>query len=602
MAYTDFQSFVHVLESEGELHRVKTEVDPELEITEIATRCVRENRPALLFENVRGSKYPLAINTLASARRIEIGLGRPPEQIGEEVVAFIERANPPRLSELWHSRKTVRRLMNIRPKHVRSGRVQDVIESKADLLSMPVLKCWPDDGGRFLTLPLISSRDPESGTTNLGIYRMQVFGPSETGMHMQVQKGGGFHFWKAEKQGKPLEMAVTLGGDPALILSAIMALPEGIDEIAFSGIVRGKRTPLVKCTSIGLRAPANAEFGLEGTVLPGVRRVEGPFGDHFGHYSAAAEFPVFNVKVVTHRRNAIYPATVVGRPPQEDRYMGDATQRILKPFMRLFRKEVRDMWAYYEAGFHNLLVVSVETRYAREPIKTALGLLGEGQLSLTKCLVLVGPEVDPSDFRQVLGAIRRNFSPSEDFQLIARAPLDTLDFTGESWHRGSKMILDATEDRPRHSPYLSGPAEHVSTGMPAPSPATDLRNISRHIIRWRVLGEGALLVVQVDRIGSSRGIISALVARPETTGAKIVAIVSEDVDIDNDVELIWGIFTRFDPAKDVVFSRQEFRGIAPVYSGVLGIDSTWKQGYQKPLVMDPEIVRKVDRRWAEYWK
>jgi len=587
--FLDLQSFIRRLEARGELHRVTAEVDPELEITEIATRAVREGRPALLFENVRGSKFPLVINTLASRKRIEIALGRPPDEIGEELVSFIERMNPPSLGKLWHGRKTLMRLSKIRPKHTRNAPAQQVVEPNPDILSMPILKCWPGDAGRFITLPLVHSRDPETGVGNLGMYRMQVFGPAETGMHMQIERGGGVHYWKAEKRGEPLEMAVALGGDPALILSAIMALPEGIDEMGFAGIVRGARTPLVKARTVNLRVPANAEFVLEGVVRPGVRRLEGPFGDHFGHYSGAAEFPVFEVRAITRRRNAVYPATVVGKPPQEDRYMGDATQMILKPFIRLLRKEVRDLWAYYEAGFHNLLVVSVETRYAREPIKTALGLLGEGQLSLTKCMVLVGPDVDPSDFKAVLGAIRRNFDAPEDFQLIARTAIDTLDFTGEAMHRGSKMVLDATG-------LNDAPKEPELTGVPV-----DLRSISPYISKHRLLG-GALLAVQVSGQGQGRGVVESLVKHPGLSRVKIIAAVSEDVDIAADEQLLWGIFTRFDPARDAIFTDVGFKGIAPVYRGVMGIDATWKQGYQTPLQMDPEIVRKVDQRWAEYWQ
>ncbi len=604
-AFADMQSFLQALEAQGDLHRVKVEVDPELEVTEIATRCVREGKPALLFENVKGSRYPLVINIMASMSRIETGLGRPPGEIGEEIVRFIERMNPPRPFELWRNRKTALRLTKIRPQTVRTGPVQQVVETTPDLLSMPVLKCWPGDGGRFITLPLVMSRDTETGVGNMGIYRMQVYGPTATGMHMQVQKGGGFHYWKAEKAGQPLEMAVALGGDPALILSAVMALPEGIDELAVSGVVRGSRTRLVKCKTVNLLVPASAEFVLEGVVRPGVRRVEGPFGDHFGHYSGAAEFPVFEVNAITHRKGAVYPATVVGKPPQEDRYLGDATQLVLKPFIRLLRKEVRDLWAYYEAGFHNLLVVSVETRYAREPIKTALGLLGEGQLSLTKCLVLVGPDVDPRDFSQVLASVRHNFTPEEDFQIIARTPLDTLDFTGEAWHRGSKVIIDATERAPRHAPYLESAlppplrrsAPEEGAGVPG-----DLRKSSPHIVKWRMLGDGALLAVQASGAGNGREVAQALVTRPDAVKAKVVAVVSEDVDIEDDVQLLWGIFTRFDPARDVVFTGMEWRGIAPIYRGVMGIDATWKRGYQAPLEMDPEVVRKVDRRWAEYWK
>jgi 4-hydroxy-3-polyprenylbenzoate decarboxylase len=567
---------------------VKVEVDPELEVTEIAARSFREGRPALLFENPRGSKYPLVINALGSMKRIEMALGRHPEQIGEELVTFIERMNPPSLKQLWQGRRTLMRISKVRPKRVRSAPAQQVVENNPDLLAMPVLKCWPGDGGRFITLPLVLSRDPETGAGNLGIYRMQVYGPAQAGMHMQVQRGGGFHFWKAEKMGEPLEVAVVLGGDPSLILAAVMPLPEGIDEVGFSGIVRGARTPMVKAKTLSLRVPANAEFVLEGIVKPGVRRLEGPFGDHFGHYSEAAEFPVFEVKAVTRRRNAVYPATVVGKPPQEDRYLGDATQLILKPFIRLLRKEVKDLWAYYEAGFHNLLVVSVETRYVREPIKTALGLLGEGQLSLTKCLVLVGPDVDPRDFKAVVEAVRRNFDAPEDFQLIARTPLDTLDFTGEAMHRGSKMVIDAT-----------------GHGAPAPGPSPDLgldpRRIAPQIVKWRDVG-GALLAVQVSGAGQGRAAVEMLVRALPPGRVKIVAVVSEDVDIEDDVQLIWGIFTRFDPARDVVFTGMDFKGIAPVYRGVMGIDATWKQGYPKPLEMDPEIIGKVDRRWAEYWK
>lgn len=588
MPFLDLQSFLRHLEANSELHRVKVEVDPELEVTEIATRSAREGRSALLFETPRGSRFPLVINALGSMKRIEMALGRHPEQIGEELVNFIERMNPPSLKQLWQGRRSLLRLSKVRPEQVRSALAQQVVEDQPDLLAMPVLKCWPGDGGRFITLPLVLSQDPDTGIGNLGIYRMQVYGPAHTGMHMQVQKGGGFHFWKAEREGEPLEMAVVLGGDPSLILAAVMPLPEGMDEVGFSGIVRGARTPMVKAKTLSLRVPANAEFVLEGIVKPGVRRLEGPFGDHFGHYSEAAEFPVFEVKAITRRRNAVYPATVVGKPPQEDRYLGDATQLILKPFIRLLRKEVKDLWAYYEAGFHNLLVVSVETRYTREPIKTALGLLGEGQLSLTKCIVLVGPDVDPRDFKSVVAAVSRNFDAPEDFHLIARTTLDTLDFTGEAMHRGSKMIVDATG--------------HAAPG-PGPStpPGPDPRRVVPQIVKWRDVG-GALLAVQVRGTGHGRAAVESLVKALPAGRVKIVAAVSEDVDIDDDVQLIWGIFTRFDPARDIVFTSMDFKGIAPVYRGVMGIDATWKQGYPKPLEMDPEIIRKVDRRWTEYWK
>ncbi|MBM3959136.1 MAG: UbiD family decarboxylase [SAR202 cluster bacterium] len=585
MAFDDLQSFLAALERAGELKRIAAPVDPELEITEIVTRTVREGGPALLFENVEGSRYPLAINVLGSQRRIELALGMHPEELGESILKLVENMNPPSLGALWRERRTIRRLANIRPRRHRRAVAQQHDDATPDLSSLPSLKCWPGDGGRFVTLGLCISRDPATAKGNMGIYRMQVFDGQTTGMHMQIQKGGGFHHYAAEQRGEDLPMAVALGGDPALIIAAVMALPEGIDEVAFSGVLRGKRTPVTTATSNGLRVPANAEFILEGVVPRGVRRLEGPFGDHFGHYSDASDFPVFQVRKITRRRNPIYPATVVGRPPQEDRYIGDATQMALKPLARLTHPGLRDMWAYYESGFHHLLVAAVQTRYTREGYKTALGLLGEGQLSLTKCLVLVNENVDPKDPSAVLAAIRQNFDSQEDFLLIARAAADTLDFTGEKLHHGSKMIIDATGHAAGEAPSPS--PERVAQGIPAGS-------------KWRVAGN-TLLVVQ-HAGGDGRAVAERLAGSPHLAGIKIVAVVSPDIDIENDVELIWGIFTRFDPARDVVFSKAEFRRSAPVYSGVMVIDATFKPGYPAPLVMSPEIVEKVDRRWNEYWK
>ncbi|NQU97025.1 MAG: UbiD family decarboxylase, partial [Chloroflexi bacterium] len=328
------------------------------------------------------------------------------------------------------------------------------------------------------------------------------------------------------------------------------------------------------------------EFVLEGVVPPGERRLEGPFGDHFGHYSGRAEFPVFHVRAITRRRNPVYPAVVVGKPPQEDRYLGDAAQAALIPLIRLMHREIKDLWAYYEAGFHNLLVVSVETRYAREPIRTALGLLGEGQLSLTKVLVLVGPDVDVRDRGAVLKAIRHNFRPEEDLVLVSRAPVDTLDFTGEATHLGSKMIIDATPGR----------GDAPANAVPIPK---DLRAVVPNALRWRLVGH-TLLAVQVP--GEGRAAVEAMAASPILAAVKIAVAVSDDIDIDDDVELMWAIFTRFDPGRDVVFTETKMRGVLPAYRGVMGIDATWKDAYPQPLEMSPEIVRRVDERWAEYWK
>ncbi|MDP6822085.1 MAG: UbiD family decarboxylase [Dehalococcoidia bacterium] len=586
MAFTDLQSFLAYLEANGELHRISAPVSPELEITEIATRSVLEGGPALLFENVEGSSYPVAINVLSSRRRVNMAIGGEPEELGERLLHFMRDMNPPSFKAIWRNRGMAKRFMNFRPGKSRKAPVQEVVESNPDLGTMPILKCWPGDGGRFVTLPLVHTVDQVTGIRNIGMYRMQVYDGQTTGMHIQIERGGGVHHWQAEGRGRPLEVAVAIGGDPALWLATVAALPEGFDEAAFAGFLRNARTPMTRAATLDMQVPAQAEFVLEGVVPPNVRRVEGPFGDHFGHYSEPAEFPIFQVIAITRRRNPVYPATVVGRPPQEDKFIGDATQEVLKPLAKLIHPELTDLWAYFEAGFHNLLVVSVETRYEREPLKTALGLLGTGQLALCKVIVLVDPDVNVRSFARVVGAIRRNFDVQRDVQVIARAPVDTLDFTGGATTPvgGGKLIIDAT-----------GRGASPDTAVPLPG---DLAAIAPGVMRSRFI-EQTLLVVQVEN--EPRRALEALVASPLLSPVKLIAVVSPDIDIDDDTSVLWGLFTRFDPAQDIVFTGAELRGPVPAYSGVMGIDASLKSTYPRPLVMDPGVIQKVDRRWGEYF-
>jgi 4-hydroxy-3-polyprenylbenzoate decarboxylase len=409
-------------------------------------------------------------------------------------------------------------------------------------------------------------------------------------MHWQIQKGGGFHFYQAEKMGRPLELAVALGTDPALLLATVAPLPEDIDEAMFAGFLRGRRTEFTRARTLSIPVPAHAEFILEGVVRPGERRTEGPFGDHFGHYSHAADFPVFHVTAMTHRREPVYPATVVGIPPMEDKFLGDASQLILGPLVRLIHSEIADMWAYYEAGFHNLLVVAVDQRYAKESMKTALGLMGMSQLSLTKCIVLVSEGVNVRSFDEVMREIRDQFDPHRDFVMIPRVPLDTLDFTSFTMNLGSKMILDATrKERP------GKPRE----GRTLPRDLSFVRDVDARITDVHLI-HGALLLVKVR--GAGMEVVRLLVARDELGAVPLIAAVSEDVDILDRESSIWGVFTRFDCERDVIFTRQELIGICPVYGGVMGIDATWKQGYPEPLAMSDEIRRRVDARWHEYWR
>jgi menaquinone biosynthesis decarboxylase len=587
MEFRSLREFVRFLESIGEVKRVRAEVDPILEITEIASRALKQGMPALLFERVRGSQYPLVINTLASERRIELALGKHPDQLGEELLGFVDKLIPPKPKAIFGQRLMLRRVLSSRPRQVTRALSQEVVD-RPDLDVMPNIKCWPKDGGRFITLPQVFTYDPRDGKRNVGMYRMHIFDKSTTGMHWQIQKGGGFHYFQADKLNKPFEVAVALGTDPAMLLATIAALPEGIDEVMFAGFLRNKRTDIVRGRTVSIGVPANAEFVLEGVVHPRERRLEGPFGDHFGHYSAASEFPVFHISAITHRKNPIYPATVVGIPPMEDKFLGDATQRILGPLAKMLHSEIRSLWAYYEAGFHNLLVVSIEERYQKEAMKTALGLMGTGQLSLTKCIVAVSEDVDPRNFSHVLGAVGENFDPHYDFIMLPKVPLDTLDFTSYSMNLGSKMIIDATRK----------PTKRAGKSKTIKLTATDIRSLDRRILDARCI-ENCLLVVKVKNEG--KAVIERLVKKTSLQSLSIIAAVSEDIELSNPESYIWGIFTRFDCERDVIFTKQRLIGISPVCEGVLGIDATWKKGYPETLAMDDDIVRKVDKRWNEYW-
>lgn len=605
MSFRDLRSFLLELEVRGQLKRVRAEVDPRFEVAEIAQRVVREGGPALLFERVRGSKYPIAINFLGSFERIERAIGMHPEALGARLVRFAEELNPPSAARILGASDFFPRLAAFRPARVARAACQAVVEKAPDLDALPIITCWPQDGGRFITFPLVFTRHPRTGKSNVGIYRMQVFDRSSTGMHWQIHKGGGFHYHEAEKLGRALPVSVALGADPALMLAGIFPLPEALEEIAFAGILAARRTRLARAKSIALDVLADAEFVLEGEVCANERHSEGPFGDHFGHYCDVADFPVFRVKTITRRANPVYPAAVVGKPPQEDRYMGDASQMILGPLIRLIRPEVRDVWAYYEAGFHNLLVASVEARYMREPIRTALGLLGEGQLGLSKVLVLVDRDVDARRFRDVLRAIRKHFDPRENFHLISRAPLDTLDFTSFKMHLGSRMIVDATGSRAQYSGGTPAamPAETARTHDGTPVFSGSARELTPHVRASR-LWEDAMLVVQVDRVERDIGrrVLEALVKSPATARLKMIAVVGPDVNLDDDVDTMWGIFTRFDPARDLVFGNVSMHGVQPTYAGVMGIDATWKPGYPDAVAADPDVARRVDARWREYWE
>ena len=585
--FRNLSSFISHLESEGDLKRIRAEVDPELEITEIASRTVKEGGPALVFENVAGADFPLAINLFGTERRVELALGRRPREVGEELVEIFRKVNPPTLGGIFSVLPKARNLLSMRTKKVRRGDVQQV-EASPDLSKLPVTKCWPLDGGRFITLGLVLTRDPATGSRNLGIYRLQIYDEKTTGMHWHPHKGGAAHYHEAKKLGRDLEAAVVLGGDPRMIFSAIAPLPDGMDELAFASYLRGSPMPMVGGKSVSLDVPAEAEFVLEGFVPKDELRREGPFGDHFGHYSMEADFPVFNVTEITHRNAPVYPATVVGKPPKEDMYLGIAASEMFSPLIRIIQPEIKDMWAYPEAGFHNLLAVAVDERYPKGGIKAMLALFGTGQLLLTKCMITVSSDVDPKDFSAVLKEIGENFDPREDFFLVQWAPLDTLDFTSGKMNVGSKMGINAVRKN-------SAEKKRYAETLPDP------REKHAEIKDFRLLA-GGFCVVQVDEASADpKATIRKMFDTPGFEDARIITVVSADIDLADDTELIWGIFTRFDPYLDVVFEHVELRGSAVVYDGRMGIDATVKRWYPPVIEMSGDVKDMVEERWKEYW-
>lgn len=445
MAYKDIREFIEVLEKKGLLKRIKTEVSAELEITEILDRVVKNNGPALLFENVKGSSIPVFANAFGTMERMCLAFEvNNLDEIGGRIQKLLEFEAPKSIWEGIKMLPMVAELSSFPPKHVNSGPCKEVILREGfSLDEVPILKCWPGDGGRFITLPLVFTKNQNTGRQNVGMYRMQVYDGKTTGMHWHIHKHGARDYADAGKDGK-IEVAVAIGADPAIVYSATAPLPDNIDEMMFAGFLRKKNVELIKCETVDLFVPAHAEIILEGYVDSKERRTEGPFGDHTGYYSLADEFPVFHITCITHRKNPIYNATVVGIPPMEDAYLGKATERIFLPLMKAQLPEIVDINLPIEAVFHNLCIVSIKKRYPGQAKKVMFALWGMGQMMFAKTIIVLDDNVNVQDLREVLWATTTRFDPAKDVTIIERAPTDTLDHASPLSNLGSKMGIDAT--------------------------------------------------------------------------------------------------------------------------------------------------------------
>lgn len=445
MAYDNLAEFVQDLEREGELKRISHPVKAELEITEIADRVMKAAGPALLFENVVGKTIPVLINAFGSTKRMALALGvQDIEEIAAEIAKLIQTRPPKSFKDKLQLLGVLVKLAGIPPKIVKDAACQEVVIRDPDLNLLPVLTCWPGDAGPFITLPMVFSKDPSKGTRNVGLYRMQVFDRRTTGMHWHLHKVGARHFQQRKEDKSKLELAVCLGGDPAMIYAATAPLPPQIDEILFTGFLRKKGVELVKGVTVDVEVPANSDIVIEGYVDPAepLRR-EGPFGDHTGFYSLADHYPAFHVTCITHRRSPIYPTTIVGRPPMEDAYLGKATERLFLPLLRVTLPEIVDMNLPVHGVFHNLAIISIKKEYPAHARKVMHALWGLGQMMFTKMFIVVDHDVNVQDLAEVTWVVGNHIEPKRD-TIFSDGPVDILDHAAPVLGYGSKLGVDAT--------------------------------------------------------------------------------------------------------------------------------------------------------------
>ena len=581
--HSSLRTFLDLLVRENEITTIKAEVDPYLELAEIHRRVIDEGGPALLFERVKGSRYPVVTNLFGTKRRIDLAFGPKPEALVRELVQVAESLLPPRASELWKHRSLGKELLRLGTKNTARSPVTQVVDRPARLDELPVLTTWQEDGGPFLTLPLVYTENPVTKKHNLGIYRMQVYDADTTGLHWQIQKGGGFHYAEAERLGQSLPVTVFLGGPPALILAAIAPLPEDVPELVLASLLAGEK---LKMTGNPLGGPhrlaAEAEFALVGHAPPQERRVEGPFGDHYGYYSLEHGYPIFKVDAVFHRRDAIYPATVVGKPRQEDFFIGDYLQQLLSPLFPLVMPGVRDLWTYGETGFHSLCAAVVKERYGREALVSGFRILGEGQLSLTKFLLLTDTPQDLSNFPALLEHILARFNPATDLFVFSNVSMDTLDYTSGKVNEGSKAIMlglgDAKRDLPREF----------------------RRELPIGVSSAEVFC-GGCLVVQGVSYDEDPAQAARLAQEPAFADWPLLVLHDDPRAIRSAADFLWSTWTRFEPAADIHAATTEVIRHHLAYSGPIVIDARTKPGFPKELIVRDDIADRVDRRWREYF-
>jgi 4-hydroxybenzoate decarboxylase subunit C len=582
-AFPDLRAFLDQLRRDRDLAVVEAPVDARLEVAEIHRRVIAAGGPALLFRNVRGADFPLVTNLFGTGRRAEMAFGARPLRLIRRLVHLAETLLPPSPAKLWGARDLGREALRIGASRRKAGPVAERVRTDLGLDRLPALTTWPEDGGPFITLPLVYTEHPDGKGHNLGMYRMHVHDARTTGMHWQIGKGGGFHYAVAESRGEALPVTVFLGGPPALILAAIAPLPENVPELMLASLIAGERLKLVSGAGPHPLV-AGAEFALMGKVPPRVRRPEGPFGDHYGYYSLQHDYPVFELERIAHRADAIYPATVVGKPRQEDFFLGDLLQELLSPLFPLVMPAVEQLWSYGETGYHSLAGAVVKQRYKREAMASAFRILGEGQLSLTKFLLVTDRPVDLKDFRATLVHLLERTHPETDLYVFSNLSMDTLDYTGPTVNEGSKGVWLG----------LGDPVRDLPRGFTAPE-------IPQGTTDVHVFCPGCL-VVGGPSWADDPGAAARFAAHPAFTGWPLVVLTDEPRRAAvSPINFLWTTFTRFEPAADLHAAGREIVRHHISYKPPVLIDARMKPWYPKELFADEETATKVTRRWKEYF-
>lgn len=607
MAYKNLQDFIAALEKEGELVRIKEYVDPKLIITEITDRISKQYGPALLFENT-GTEFPLLINSMGNYKRMCMALGvKHMDEITNEIESLFKMLTGPKDSML-DKLKMIPMLGQINswmPKNISGrGACQEVIQHEPDITKFPVLTCWPEDGGPFITLPVIHTKDPHTKIRNVGMYRMQVFGPTLTGMHWHKHKVSARHFNEYKKLGQKMPVAVALGGDPIYTYAATAPLPDGVDEYVLAGFLRKKKVELVQCITQDLQVPADADIIIEGYVDPSEEFIwEGPFGDHTGYYSLADWYPRFHITCITHRKNAVYPTTIVGIPPQEDAWIGKATERIfLAPIKMTMVPEIVDMVLPMEGVFHNLVIVKIKKDYAGQALKVMNSMWGAGQMMFTKMMIVVDGDVDIHDQKAVAKYISENVDPQQDI-IFSTGPMDVLDHSCSKAAFGGKMGIDATKKLPEEMrfeeamPKFENKNGIAKENIKAQFP--EIKDINDSLLKENI----SLVFVSVEktRKGQIAALSNALFQLPDFKNVKIVIFLEHTIDISDMADAVWRFSNNVDPKRDAfvisVDSQEEPSHVA--FDGTRKtkeIDG-FTRDWPNILANTKEVIEQVDEMW-----